>query len=135
MNKALQIICFFISIFSHSQIDCTFNLSLIDANLEYRKIEKNKEIHFYIKNQHFLVSKSSMDIISQSDLKKINLKTINELVFLADKERKRLTTDGEKQQIITVLNNNEIFKKIYLYERVNGKIIRYKNAIWIEEIS
>ena len=118
MNKALQIICFFISIFSHSQVDCTFNLSLIDANLEYRKIEKNKEIHFYIKNQHFLVSKSSMEIISQSDFKKINLKTINELIFLADKERKRLKTDGEKKQIITVLNNNEIFKKINLYEIV-----------------
>lgn len=135
MNKAVQIICLFISIFSYSQIDCTFNLSLIDTDLDYRKIEKNEEIHVYIKNQHFLVSKSSMDFISQSDLKKINLKTINELIFLADKERKRLTTDGEKKQIIRILNNNEVFKKIYLYEIVNGKIIRYKNVIWIEEIS
>lgn len=77
MKKAIQMTCLFISIFSQSQIDCTFNLSLIDADLEYRKIEKNEEIHIYIKNQHFLVSKSSIDFISQSDLKKINLKTIN----------------------------------------------------------
>jgi hypothetical protein len=135
MKKAIQMTCLFISIFSQSQIDCTFNLSLIDADLEYRKIEKNEEIHIYIKNQHFLVSKSSIDFISQSDLKKINLKTINELIFLADKERKRLIIDGEKKQIIRILNNNEVFKKLYLYEIVNGEIIRYKNVMWIEEIS
>lgn len=134
MNKALQIIGLFVSIFSYSQINCPFHLSLIESAAEYRRVEKKKEIHFYIENQHFLAPKSSMNNILITDLNKIKLKSLDDLVALANNARKKIINEGENKHSIRILNNDEVFKDLNIYEKVGKKIIRYKKVIWIEEI-
>lgn len=100
-----------------------------------KKIKNSNEIHFYINNEHFeWNSKRNLEKIPKSKIRNINILSIYSFLELAEDKRKKLINEGQEDKLIKVLFNNQVFDKIYLYEKDSyGKIKKY-NVKWIEEI-
>ena len=64
---------------------------------------------------------------------KDNLIQIKELVELTDNQRRNEIEKGETSGVIRILNKDEFFDQIYLYEEKEGEILKYK-VEWVEEI-
>jgi hypothetical protein len=64
---------------------------------------------------------------------KDNLIQIKELVEIADNQRRNEIEKGETSGVILILNKDEFFDQIYLYEENDGEILKYK-VVWVEEI-
>ncbi len=124
----------------HSQIKDPVHLSFNikgKKNCVFQKmVSENNVIQFYISGQHFEYDPKDSQIkeLPESDLKNISIINIESLEKMAKQERKRLIKEGEKNKSIKILFNNQVFDKIYLYEKTNDHLIKRYEVIWIEEI-
>src|SRR5690606_5486883 len=137
--KILLIFLLFLSLIANSQIKDTVHLSFDPTEIknECKKVtDDNGFVHIYIRDQHFKSIKPFPDDeeFNHDLLQNVRLVGISEFLELAHKERKRLIMVGEKNQAIKILFNNEVFEKIYLYQKINDECISRLEVGWIEEI-
>lgn len=122
---------------AYSQIEHPTYLSyniIEDSNSRKKSIDDNGNIHFYLGKEHFeFTSKCIPEEVSNKELDGLTLIGINELLSIADNERKKLNKLTEIQNFVQIVFNNEIFKELYIIESYKGKIFRYK-VFWHEEI-
>lgn len=139
--KQLKIVLFIIAptYFLNAQIREPFHLSFNVKNNAYktkRVQAQNGVIHFYIDDCHFIYD-PKINSISTSTLQELNILKINDLpVFLklAQAERQQKVEEGKKIGAIKILFNDEVFKKIYLYEKEPNNQIKIFEVTWVEEI-
>ena len=112
-----------------------FHLSynILNNQLKTRKyLDNDGFIHFYIANEHFLANKARK-ILNKNELRCKKLLNLNHLINISTEKRKNLIAKGDKSGVIKLLNNSEIFEIIYLYEKKEEIVYRYK-VEWIDEI-
>jgi len=140
MKNIITILYFLLSFFiANSQIKEPVHLgfNLIEENNDLKKFEDEKGYaHFYIKGQHFKSSipNPPFEEINSQTLKRVKLLHIPDFLELAQIERSRLIAKGEKDKSIKILFNNEVFKQIFLYQKINDNCILRFEVMWIEEI-
>lgn len=126
---------FYISFQNEAQEENVVHLSF---NVKSNEIEVRKysdpagELSFYIGNEHF-VAKGEPIHLNLEGFNKDNLIQIKELVELTDNQRRNEIEKGETSGVIRILNKDEFFDQIYLYEEKEGEILKYK-VEWVEEI-
>lgn len=101
-----------------------------------RKIENlNGDIEFYIDNQcfQFQVGKNEIFKIEPGSLKNIDIIDIGSLLRLSQQMKRELLEKEERTGIITVLTNDKIFEKIYLYVKTELGTIERFEVRWIEK--
>lgn len=136
----ITVIMTFCSFFlGYSQIKPVIHLSfniVNHANCTSKVINKNGVVDFYIGPEHFSFNskKSKVEQLPVSALKNIDLQTLHSLKEKASNERKRLIAKGSKNKSIKILLNNQVFDKIYLYEKINPDTVKRYQVIWVEEI-
>lgn len=124
--------------FGYSQIKEPVHLSfeLTEINKDYKVRDENGYVHFYMQDQHFKSLNPFPDYeeFNPNFLQQVEIIEISEFLEVANKERKRLIVEGERNQSLKILFNNEVFKKIYLYQKINKDCISRLEVVWIEEI-
>jgi hypothetical protein len=113
----------------------SYNLNNELINKNHRKIiEKNGEISFYFKGNYFqYIVDSEIINISESDVEKLNLKIISDLISYRNTFIEKHIKDSEKNGKLRVIQNPEIFDQIYIFERKNDSIWRYP-VTWLDVI-
>ncbi|AMC11417.1 hypothetical protein Lupro_09145 [Lutibacter profundi] len=113
----------------------SYNLNNEIINENYRKIiEKNGEITFYIKGNYFKYIKNSEIInVPQDEIEKINFKPLSDLISYRNKLIKKNSKDSKKNGKLKILENSEVYKQIYIFEKEKGLILKYP-VTWLEVI-
>lgn len=97
-----------------------------------KKMDEDGIIHFFVKAQHF-ESKSAEPVkLEKHDLSDVIFMNIEELLHIEDSIRRKHIDSGSKEGLIYIMPKNELFEKIYIYEKVDSVYLRYK-VEWIEE--
>ncbi len=114
-------------------IHLSYNLT--DCCKVRKNIDNSGKKHFFIEDEHFVSDNGEpAATLSSKQLDEIPVIVILDFLEVADQEMKRLIENGEKAGTIKVLFNDQVFDKIYLYEKTEtGKVKKYP-VIWIEEI-
>ena|SRR5690606_29893075 len=121
-----------VSLAQNSKVNINFNIS-IQENRINKYLDSDKCAHFYIGREHFKAM-GPAEIIDLVDLNLIALMDLDKFVEVSDSKRERLIKKGEKEGVIKLLSNNEVFDTIYLYEKgEENKALRYR-VVWIDEI-
>lgn len=138
MNYIIKFILFtFLFQNGYGQVDAPVHLSynLCNNFNETKKIldSEDNSIHFYLEKAHFksIVLDSNF---TKSQLKNYKIINISDFKDLAKQEREKEILNGEKEKTIRILFNDEVFRKIYLYEKIEGNLIKRYIVKWIEEI-
>ncbi|MEH6703451.1 hypothetical protein [Galbibacter orientalis] len=125
-------------IFLNAQIETihlSFNLCDNTEELRLQKVEKEGELHFYINNEHFKTKKLQvMEETSNIGLDDENIIDIFSFTKQAEKKRNELMNKDEKDGVVRVLFNSEVFERIFLYEKSKDGYINRYEVEWIEEI-
>lgn len=135
--KYLLYILLIYSAFSYSQktkiVNLSYNLNNELINENHRKIiEKNGNTTFYFKGNYFEHDKSSKLInVEINEIENIN--SLCEIIIYRNKLIKENIKNSEKNGKLTILENSEVFKQIYIYEKKNDSIIKYP-VIWLEVV-
>lgn len=113
----------------------SYNLNNEIINENHRKIiEKNGEIIFYIKGNYFEYIKNvRITNVQQSEIEKIDLKTIADIISYRNKLIKNNIKDSEKTGKLKILENSAVFKQIYIFEKNNDSILKYP-VTWLEVV-
>jgi hypothetical protein len=113
----------------------SYNLNNEIINERNRKIiEKNGEITFYIKGNYFRYNENSKKInIPKSEIEKLTLKTIPDIISYRNKLIEKDIKDSEKNEKLKILENSEVYEEIYIYERKRDSILKYP-VTWLEVI-
>ncbi len=107
--------------------------NIIESKVITKKyIDDKGSLNFYIGNEHF-ISNLAPKKINKNDLKCESLLDVKTLISISNKKRKELIKAGHKSGKIKMLNNSDVFKVIYLYEKKEDKIYIYK-VKWVDEI-
>ncbi len=140
LNMKILFYLFFIcSIKSYAQngeiAHVSFNLNNEIINKDNRKIiEKNGEITFYIKGNYFrYIDNLEITNALQNEIEKLDLKTILDLMIYRNELIEKNIKNSEKNGNLKILQNFEVYKQIYIYEKENGSILKYP-VIWLEVI-
>lgn len=120
---------------STSIVNMSYNLNNEIINENHRKIiEKNGEIIFYIKGNYFEYIKNvRITNVQQSEIEKIDLKTISDIISYRNKLIKNNIKDSEKTGKLKILENSAVFKQIYIFEKNNDSILKYP-VTWLEVV-
>lgn len=137
MKKIILIILIAVTILSFQgntlkikEIHLSYNI--INKNEIRKFFDKKGFINFYIKDEHFKTNKKPITL-KKCNLKKIKLVNIDILKNDFLKKRKKNIRKSQKKGVIKILNKNEVYQTIYLYEKNKDLILKYK-VEWIEEV-
>jgi len=121
-----------VSMAQNSIVNIDFNISIQENRIK-KYLDSDKCAHFYIGREHFKAM-GPAETIALGDLNLIALMDLDKFVEVSDSRRERLIKKGEKEGIIKLLSNSEVFDTIYLYEKSEeNKALKYR-VIWIDEI-
>ncbi|MBR9854027.1 MAG: hypothetical protein GYB37_05525 [Algicola sp.] len=128
----LSILYCSVSMSQNSKVNIDFNI--LDSNFSTKKyLDNDGCAHFYIEKEHFKAN-DSPEIINLKKLNSINLIDLDKFIDISDSKRKNLIKKGEKDGMIKLLSNEEVFDTIYLYEKAkDNKVLKYR-VIWVDEI-
>ncbi len=134
MKKYLSILLFYFVFFQRinaqtNEIHLSYNC--LNSEQKVLKYYKEKSIHFYIGNEHFIAN-TKPKILKPKAIK-FKLIDINQLIEISIRKKKEVIREGEKKRRIKILKNNEIFKTIFLYEKKGSLIYKYQ-VVWFDEI-
>ena len=127
------------SINSYSQktkiVNLSYNLNNEVISENNRKIiEKNGNTTFYINGNYFEYNKNSELInVRKNEFEKLTLITLSEMFFYRNKLIDENIKNSEKNGKLKILENSEVYKQIYIFERKKDSIIKYP-VIWLEVI-
>ncbi len=113
------------------EIHLSYNVLRAEENSSKHKGEKGC-ISFYMNEQEFESCKKS-EKINKGELSHIKLLDLNTFVKLAHEKEIKSYKKTEHLGYISVLDRNDIFDTVYLYEEKDECIYRYK-VEWIEQI-
>ena len=104
-----------------------------DKEANTRKyIDSKNRVNFRFNKEHFI---SLEERTTNSDsVSKINFTPFNEFIYLSNLIRQKLIREGEKEGIIKLLSNNDVFDNIYIYEKISDSLWCSYKAKWIDEI-
>ena len=127
------------SINSYSQktkiVNLSYNLNNEVISENNRKIiEKNGNTTFYINGNYFEYNKN-LELINvrKNEFEKLTLITLSEMFFYRNKLIDENIKNSEKNGKLKILENSEVYKQIYIFERKKDSIIKYP-VIWLEVI-
>lgn len=113
-------------------VHLSYNLHESDNDLK-KIINKDGSFHFFINKEYFKTN--TLDsILNKTEIQNIDIICIDDFKFLALKERERQIKEGEKINSIRILMNDEVFNKIYLYEKNQDNTVNRYLVTWVEEI-
>ncbi|WP_291870501.1 hypothetical protein [Maribacter sp.] len=105
----------------------------IDNNLDKKYYDSQGSVNFIISNEHFISMGKGLKI-SSSQINEINFQSITDITKMENDLRQKYIDEGEKKGIIKIISKDDIFNKIYVYEKENStKWCRYL-VKWIDEI-
>lgn len=98
--------------------------------------DKNGINHFYINDEHFKTETKDLqgEKINPKIIEKIGVLNISQFLDIANKKRKSLIEKEEKGNKLTIMYNDKVFDKIYLYVRKSPDLIKRYCVEWVEEI-
>lgn len=112
-----------------AQIEQPIHLSYnLDKYCNSNKIiKKNGDVLFKIENQFFKYDeKNQIKKLTSKEIDEIEMVNLSNFLEKAMEKRRKLI----KKNSVRILSNNEVFDKIYLYEKIeNGNIKRYP-VLW-----
>ncbi|MCT4698235.1 hypothetical protein [Tenacibaculum haliotis] len=127
------------SINSYSQktniVNISYNLNNEIINEKNRKIiEKNGNTTFYINGNYFEYNKKSeLMNVKKNEIEKFTFNTLSEIIIYRNKLIDENIKNSEKNGKLKILENSEVFKEIYIYEKRNNSILKYP-VTWLEVI-
>ncbi|MDO6814013.1 hypothetical protein [Tenacibaculum soleae] len=127
------------SINSYSQktniVNISYNLKNEIINEKNRKIiEKNGNTTFYINGNYFEYNKKSeLMNVKKNEIEKFTFNTLSEIIIYRNKLIDENIKNSEKNGKLKILENSEVFKEIYIYEKRNNSILKYP-VTWLEVI-
>lgn len=137
--KYLFYILLIYSVNSYSQktkiVNLSYNLNNEIINENNRKIiEKNGNTTFYFKGNYFEHNKSSELInVEKNEIESVDINSLSEIIIYRNKLIHENIKNSKKNGKLTILENSEVFKQIYIYERKNDSIVKYP-VIWLEVV-
>lgn len=112
-------------------IHLSYNIT--NSNVPLKKyMDKRGCANFYIGNEYFKAIENPQ-IITESDIENLELISIDTLIALSNKKRRDSIDIGEKNGVLKILSNSEIFDTIYIYEKHNGEFFKHR-VEWVEQI-
>ncbi|MGB5204303.1 hypothetical protein [Eudoraea sp.] len=136
--KFLFWICLIFSVHSHCQneqiVNLSFNLSSENINESNRKIVDAEGVTFYIEGNYFRKDNLVVKEVSPNEIENKTFKNINDLIkyknALIEKEIKKSKNSG----VVSIISNQDVFKKIFIYEKATNNSILEHNVVWLEVI-
>ena len=138
----MKIIIYFLltySVNSYSQktniVNISYNLNNEIINEKNRKIiEKNGNTTFYINGNYFEYNKNSeLMNVKKNEIEKFTFNTLSEIIIYRNKLIDQNIKNSEKNGKLKILENSEVFKEIYIFEKKNNSILKYP-VTWLEVI-
>ena len=138
----MKIIIYFLltySVNSYSQktniVNISYNLNNEIINEKNRKIiEKNGNTTFYINGNYFEYNKNSeLMNVKKNEIEKFTFNTLSEIIIYRNKLIDKNIKNSEKNGKLKILENSEVFKEIYIFEKKNNSILKYP-VTWLEVI-
>ena len=136
--KFLFWICLIYSVNIHCQteqiVNLSFNLSSENINESDRKIVDAEGVTFYIEGNYFRKDNLVVKEVSPNEIENKTFKNINDLIeyrnALIEKEIKKSKNSG----VVSIISNQDVFKKIFIYEKATNNSILEHNVVWLEVI-
>ncbi|WP_249989843.1 hypothetical protein [Polaribacter sp. Z014] len=137
--KFLLYILLTYSVNSYSQktkiANLSFNLNNEIISKNNRKIiEKNGNTTFYFNGNYFEYNKNSELInVEKNEIENLIINSLSEIIIYRNKLIDENIKKSEKNGKLKILENSEVYKQVYIYERKNDSILKYP-VIWLEVI-
>ena len=89
---------------------------------------------FILKGIIFFYNKNSELInVRKNEIEKLTLNTLSEIIIYRNKLIDENIKNSEKNGKLKILENSEVFKQIYIFEKKNDSILKYP-VTWLEVI-
>lgn len=136
--KFLFWICLIYSVNSYCQaeqiVNLSFNLNSENINEINRKIVDAQGVTFYIEGNYFRKDNRGVKEVFQNEIENKNFKNVNDLIeyrnALIEKEIKKSKNEG----VVLIISNQDVFKKIFIYEKAKNNSILEHEVVWLEVI-
>ncbi len=113
-------------------VHLSFNIQ--PGDIAINKVTTETKITFTIGEERFDCTKlESIQKLDEAVVQNVKLLDLPGFLKFAEKNRKEAIKMEEDKGTITILGNDEVFKKIYLYEKVGGGVHRYE-VTWADVI-
>ncbi|MCL7765503.1 hypothetical protein MPF19_18965 [Polaribacter sp. Z014] len=97
-------------------------------------IEKNGNTTFYFNGNYFEYNKNSELInVEKNEIENLIINSLSEIIIYRNKLIDENIKKSEKNGKLKILENSEVYKQVYIYERKNDSILKYP-VIWLEVI-